>query len=162
MDNTSELKTIFDDSMLSGILPPNLLYLARRMNAVEPWVADAPALKNALDELGLLFLHEPHAAGVYIEENSLTMWARCLAHIHTSSALALMRILGQAQPGLGGDLLLRCAALDRPGDPYEAEARVTLARIAKIARYEIYTRVFGPERRRCVLEILDELTGGAS
>jgi hypothetical protein len=151
------MSSIFDPNSLRKAIPEKMYSLALLMRSVEHWVSDAPELRTALDDLANLFRVEPDSAGVHFSGDSLLVWTRALAYIDTCAALALLRILGQAQPGLGGDLLLRCAEHDQPGDPLEAEARVMLARIAKLVRLEIYERVFGPDRRKLVLEILEEL-----
>lgn len=136
---------------------PQLLRFAHWMTTLEIWISYPTAVRSAVGQLASLFEGEIHNAGIHISERDLDGWVWILAYIPTADALALMRLLGQSQPGFGGDLLLCCARHDAPGNPLEAEARVSLARIAKLARFEIFERVFGPDRRTLVLSTLREL-----
>lgn len=135
---------------------PHLLQFALKMTTLEDWITYSPRAQQAIRMLGNLFETAPNKAGIHITDADLDTWVRILAYIPTADAIALMKMLGQAQPGFGGDLLLCCARNDEPGGPLEAEARVSLARIAKLARFQILERVFGPDRRSAVKAVLED------
>lgn len=145
-------------------LPPGTWESARVMERAESWVPGEPdgVLASLLQVLMNYIEENPDQAGILVEDEQIADFIHVLAYTKSSPFFRLLGLMGQCQPGLGGDVLKACEGGKSEGHPMEAESKVILGRIKVLVRYECYSRVFGPERRKEILRILDELneTGG--
>jgi len=150
----TELKEWFDSH-----LGPDAWEGSRLLDKSDFWVADREdgIFYKALQKLTMFFDQFKDEAGVYVEEENMTDFIQVLAYTKTTPSVRILGLLGQCQPGLGGDLLQACEKNNKEGHEFEAESKVVLARVKLLARMELYGQVFGPERRKQVLAILENI-----
>jgi hypothetical protein len=132
---------------------------AKILDEADTWVPDSAkgTFFAVLQTMAQYFNLHQGQAGVFIEDENMWDFIQVLAYTRTSPSIRLLGLLGQCQPGLGGDVVKTCETSKVPGHQLEAESKVVLARIKLLARMECYNQIFGPERRKEVLAILDEM-----
>lgn len=100
-------------------------------------------------------------AGVLVDDTrDMLLFISVLAYTQIHRALRLLSLAAHRQPGLAGDVLVACEKFKRPGSPYEAESKAIYNRIRFLVERVCYRNIFGPERRKAVLEILSTMEGG--
>jgi hypothetical protein len=136
---------------------------SRSLEKEDTWVSDGPETNfyQTLKYLAQQFDLKQNEAGIFIDNENMGDFIQVLAYTKTTPSIRLLSLLGQCQPGLGGDVLRSCDESREQGHPIEAESKVVMARIKLLARMEVYRMVFGPDRRRDVLELLEEAQGSA-
>lgn len=144
---------------LQTSMPSGVYEAAMNLDRVENWVLDASdgTFFPALQKFSQFIADNAEKAGLLIDDPEVIDFVRILAYTHTTQSLRLMNLAGQCQPGLGGDIVTACEKSEKSGNPLEAESKVLLGRIKFLAKLELYRRIFGPEQRRQVLDILREL-----
>lgn len=142
-------------------LPEGMWGGAKTLDNADTWVPGGPegVLFQVLETLAQYIDKHPHQAAVLVEDENILDFIQVLAYTKTSPSIRLLSLMGQCQPGLGGDVVQACEASKTSGHQLEAESKVILARIKLLVRLECYGRIFGKERRQKVLSILNNLKG---
>jgi hypothetical protein len=125
----------------------------------DSWVSDGPDTQffHTLQSLAQHFEVKQGEAGIFVDDENMEDFVQILAYTRTTPSIRLLSLLGQCQPGLGGDVLKSCDSTRQTGHRIEAESKVVMARIKLLGRMEMYRIVFGPDRRKEVLRLLQEV-----
>lgn len=139
---------------------PDLWETASFMESQEDWLLDNPGNKFLLTciKIAQVFDTEIKQAGVFIQNNDEKMaFIYGLAYLGTCKSLRLLGLAGQRQPGLGGDIIQVCMNEIHAHSEHQAECNIVFSRIKQIVKMESYRRIFGPERRKSVLQYFNEI-----
>lgn len=138
----------------------------RRIERVELWTIDgdespaAAAFSKDAMRLARALMHEPRpdaAEQALFNESDSEKLLEILAYIPLSQMLHLLHLANTHQPGLSDDLLVTAAVLSEQADAPHAEATVHMERVRALIRRHAFARIFGPTRRRDVLELVREM-----
>jgi len=130
------------------------------MESQEDWLFDKPGDSFLLTcvKLAKYFNSEIKESGIFIESNKEKIsFIYGLAYLGTCKSLRLLNLVGQKQPGLGGDLIQLCINELNNNGPHKAECNIVLMRIKQVIKMDCYKRVFGPDRRKTVLNFFNQI-----
>lgn len=131
-------------------ISPELAVDVERMESVENWRVDtAPGpWKDLFDALA-----QENLNGAF-NSDELAAIINYLAYLGTSRALELSQKLSRTRPDFGLELVSRATDADIHDDP---RARVTVSRVRRIVARRVLRRIFGPERRNEIIQILESM-----
>lgn len=144
----------------SSQIHPELWATAAFMESQEDWLFDKPGDSFLLTcvKIAQMFDTEIKQAGIFIENNEEKIaFIYGLAYLGTCKSLRLLNLAGQRQPGLGGDIIQVCINELSKNSDHKAECNIVLMRIKQIIKMDCYKRVFGPDRRKAVLQFFNEI-----
>lgn len=152
IDNFLEEESLRDwlESIDSGLSAK-----ADYLEALETWVAKDEEVQEYIKKWGDVLVNQKGRAQQILSDENYPLIIKILAYLQIKKALRLVEMSGRIQPGLSGDLL-KCAQENIQQEDFEAEAKLFVARIKHLVRLQYYERLFGPERRKTILKILEE------
>ena len=136
------------------VLSPELARDIAGMESVESWRVDlVPGPWSAL----FRFLVREREVGA-LDRADMSALLNYLAYIGSANALLVMQRITQSPEEALESLIEHAAARDLAKPGGDALAQVTLARMRHLFTRRLFTRIFSPERR---VEVLDILRGHA-
>lgn len=154
-----EVQCSFDDINVKKYLEkvsPELWGNAHSLEPLERWVLDSHKHQDFLDYLNKIAESLQKLQGmpnILIEESQYPNIAFLLAYVPITKALKLLSLCSQVQPGIVGDLAFFCHSHAQEN---EAENSLFIKRLRLVVHLECYRRVFNRERRKKILNILDQ------
>lgn len=155
---TQAIEDIEDDALVR--------FLAGAMEEMESWTCTDREFVDAVGRLGQSLADRAGQGDdpkpLVKDDEDLDDLIRVAAYLKATPSIRLLHLAGRIQPGIGGDIVTRSAghvASEEKPIEMRSVSRVVLDRITVLARAECYSRVFGPDRRADVLDLLEEIHG---
>jgi len=125
-----------------------------RLETMEDWTLDrdCPRFLDALTRLSLVL---QTASKGLANDSDWTDMVLVLAYTSTGRSLRIMAVANARAPGFDEQVAQHSVQLLE--HPLAPEAKVILGRIKALVRLECYQRVFGENRRKQALEVLETL-----
>lgn len=147
--------TLLEDQKVNAWLESISLGLADKaeeMEKFEKWTLEDPEINEKLEKWAHSLDIKKENASTLIGHDKYYLIVEVLAYVHTRKALRLLSLTGKLQSGLGGDLIEYCR--NDKSRENQVEKIVHLSRIREIIKLEYYEKIFGPEKRKEILDII--------